>query len=534
MAATSRWVRFPIAGTTGINTIQVGTPGYVRGTANTADAFTIPASANNQLKVNINSAGSPAPYQLTLTSGTSLDPRFVARDIQRKIQAVTGVNTGFDYAQVYFDNLGSSNGKGQFRIISGTAGSSSAVAITDGDSSVLSILGLNTQATVAGTVNHQGTSTGAVNAAYTGTVTVSGVYRGGFDDVYNVVICPAQPVNSTVAYGGSNTYGVANAGVATAGGFWNGDNNETYTVTVSTANGQTVGGGTGFVPTFTVTSNQSDNVATAQEILYPDYNYYVGTRGLFIKFTDAPFGNNDVFTITCTKPTTVDGSNATAAVGTARYFWRSLRGDDATAFTATSTGGTALGRKGVVISWTNSGVLTARDEWKVFCKGPTPEAYNVTNMVYGNVTVTTESPVKVHQFEIMSGAVVMSSVRFSLQSHGTFSHHSAGNNDTFFRFGTAGAGKPGDGTGGAQTGPEWTTSVSATDLATAKTLGNTGAPIHLAATKVNLSVVSSADNAEAIGNIGLVSDFIWTNIRLGAEESGANSTITYRQYFDYS
>jgi hypothetical protein len=533
MAATSRWVRYAVAGSTGFNTLQIGTPGYVKGTASTADAFTIPASANNQMKVNIDGASSPAPYQITLTSGTSLDPRFVARDIQRKIQAVTGVNTGFDYTQVYFDNLSSSNGKGQFRIISGTAGSSSSVAITDGDSSVLTILGLNTQSTVAGTVNHQGTSTGAVNASYTGTATVSGVYRGAFDDVYNVVIAPSQPISSTVAYGGGNTYGVANAGVATVGGFWNGDNNETYTVTISTTNGQTVGGGTGNVPTFTVTSNQSDNIATAQEILYPDYPYYIGTRGLLLKWTDAPFGNSDTFTITCTKPLTVDGSNATAAVGTAKYIWRSYRHDDATVASTTSIGGAAIGTKGLVISWTNSGVLTPRDEWKIFCKGPTPEAYNVTNMVYGNVTVTTESPVKIHQFEIMSGAVVMSSMKFSLQSHGTFQHHSAGNNDTFFRFATVGAGYPGDGTA-AQNGPEWTTSVVAADLATAKTLGNTGAPIGLAATKVNLSVVSSADTAETVGNVGLASDFILTNVRLGAEESGANSTIVYRAYFDYS
>jgi hypothetical protein len=185
------------------------------------------------------------------------------------------------------------------------------------------------------------------------------------------------------------------------------------------------------------------------------------------------------------------------------------------------------------MAWSDSGVLTPRDEWKVVCKGPTPEAFGVTNVVYGNVTVTTESPVKVHQFELISGAVEMSSVKFSLQNDGTFSHHDAGNSDTFFRFGTSGFGKPGDGVSAANTGPEWTADVLASDLATAKTSGNTGAPIYLDSTVPDLAVVTSADNAEDIGSKGLVSDFVWTNIKLGAEESGANSTILYRLYFDY-
>lgn len=539
MAATSRWVRYNVAGTTSFLDAQEGTRGLRRGTANTADSFTIPGSSSNQIKVNIDGAGAPAPYQITLTSGSNLDPRFVARDMQRKIQAAgAGVNDGFDYCQVEFSNWKSGNGNGQFVIRSGSTGGSSSVTISAGDNDASSLLGLNTTAAEGGTNDHIGTTTDAVDAAYTGTVSVSGTYRGAFDDVYQVVIAPSQLIGTPSA-GGGNTYGVANSGQITAGGFWNGDADETYTITVNTANGQTMGGGTGNVPTFTVTSDQSDNVATAQELLYPDEWYWIGTKGLRVKFSDAPFqdsaSGDDTFTIACTKPTTVDGSNATAAVGTAEFVYQSLRGDDSTSSTVTSTGGEALGKNGLTISWTNSGVLTARDAWKVVCKGPTPEAYGVTNMSYGNVTVTTESDVKVHQFEIMSGAVTMSSVKFSLQSHGNFQHHNAGDSDTNFRFGTAGAGNPGDSAGSvAQAGPEWTTSVTASDLSTDKTLGNTGSPTHLAAVKSNLSVVSSADNAEDVGNSGLVSDFIWTNIKLGAQESGANSNINHRLFFDYS
>lgn len=534
MAAISRWVRYPIAGSTGYADVQEGTRGLQRGTANTSDSFTVPGSANNQMKINADGAAGPAPYQITLTSGTSLDPRFVARDIQRKVQAAgAGINDGFDYCQVEFNNYKSSNGYGQFVLRSGSTGASSSMAITAGDSSVLSILGLNSLATEAGTNDHLGTSTDAVNAAYTGTATVSGTYRGAFDDIYQAVICPTQPIGSA-SNGGGNTYGVANAGVATAGGFWNGDTDETYTITIATTNGQTVGGGTGNVPTFTVASTQSDDIATAQEILYANEPYYIGTRGLTLSWSDAPFGSGDTFTVICTKPITVDGSNSTGAVATAEYHYRSFLGDDSTTATTTSVNGTALGRKGLTLAFSDSGVFTPRDEFKVVCKGPTPEAYGIVSMVYGNVTVTTESPVKVHQFEIISGAVDMSSVKFSLQSHGTFSHHDAGDSDTYFRYGTAGFGNPGDGAVNPNEGPEWTTSVVAADLASAKTSGNTGAPVHLDSTVVDLAVVSSADNAEDVGNRSLLSDHIWTNVRLGAQESGANSSINYRLYFDYT
>ena len=534
MAAISRWVRYPIAGTTGFAAVQEGTRGLQRGTANTSDTFTIPGSVTNQMKVNIDGAAGPAPYQITLSSGTDLDPRFIARDIQRKIQAAgAGINDGFDYCQVEFSNYKSGNGFGQFVIRSGTTDTGSTVAITAGDSDVLSILGLQSLSTENGTPDRLGEAgTAAVDPAYTGTASVSGTYRGAFDDMYQLTIGQAQNVGTT-ANGGGNTYGVSNAGAAPAGGFWNGDVTDTYTVTMATTNGQTVGGGTGNVPTFTVTSTQADNIAVAQELLYSDEPYYIGTFGLTLSFTDAPFGSGDTFTIICTKQTTADGSTATAAVATAEYQYSSLLGDNSSAGIVTSVGGTALGRKGLTIGFSNSGVLTVSDEFKVVCKGPTPEAYGITNMVYGNVTVTTESALKAHQFEIMSGAVDMSSVKFSLQNDGTFSHHNAGDSDTYFRYGTAGFGKPGDGASNPNDGPEWTTSVSAADLATAKTSGNTGAPIHLDSTVPDLSVVSSADNAEDGGNRSMISDFIWTGIRLGAQESGANSSINYRLYFDF-
>jgi hypothetical protein len=179
-------------------------------------------------------------------------------------------------------------------------------------------------------------------------------------------------------------------------------------------------------------------------------------------------------------------------------------------------------------------VLQVRDVWRVVTRSPLPEAYSVTNINYGNVTVTTYSPVKAHVFEIMSGAVDMSSVKFSLQSHGTFSHHDQGDADSLFAFGTVGCGNPGDYSGVAGTGVEWKSGIASADLTADKVGGNVGAPTYLYAVNDNLAVVSSADNAENVGSSQLVSDFIFTAIKLGANESGANSNINYRLYFDFS
>jgi hypothetical protein len=131
-------------------------------------------------------------------------------------------------------------------------------------------------------------------------------------------------------------------------------------------------------------------------------------------------------------------------------------------------------------------------------------------------------------FEIESGAAQMSTVKFGLQNHGSFSHHNAGNSDTYFRFGTVG---PENVAGtGAINAIEWYPDITAADI------DSDTPPSYLYATEDNLPVVSTADASEAIGNLGtgLVSDPIWLNIRLGSSETGANSTINYRLYFDYS
>ena len=121
---------------------------------------------------------------------------------------------------------------------------------------------------------------------------------------------------------------------------------------------------------------------------------------------------------------------------------------------------------------------------------------------------------------------MMDTVKFGLQSHGTFSYH-GGAGDTYFRFGCIGG--ENDAGGSPTDSKEWRTGVTSTDLA-----GVT--PNYLFATKPDLSVVATADDSEVLGNMngGLVSDFVYLCIHLGSDETGSNSGINYRLYFDYS
>jgi len=526
MTATSRWVRFPVSGATYVSSALEGQSGFSRGTDNVGDTFTVPGSANNQVRVNVDGGGA---QQITLTSGTDLDPRFVAKDIQRKVQAFSSTNDGFKWFTCEWTNMLSSDGESHFVLKSGSTGGSSSVAVTAGDSDARSILGLSSVSEVAGDAYHTDLSrslSSGNNASYTGSVTVTGTYGGLLDEEYQVVICDATLLS--VAAGGGNTY----AGTASVTGDYNHDTACSYTVTIDTSGGNEVmNAGSGSVPVFTVndTGGLNDDVATGQEMLFSDYYHYIGTKGALLKWTDAQFGNGDTFTVTAT-PASAGGG----AVGVATYRWTSTRGDNASSNGTTATTPQSVGTKGVSAAWSDSGTLTAKDSWRIKCKAPTPEAYGVTSMSYGNVTVTTNSAVKVHQFEIMSGAKVLSNCKFSLQNEGTFSHHDAGDGDTEFHFGTGGAENRGDGSGGASTGMEWKADITATDISTDKTGGNTGSPTNLWAAVLDLAVVADADSAEDVGNVDLASDAIYTAIKLGANETGANSGIVYRMYFDYS
>lgn len=521
MAATTRWVLYDVSasGVAGDGRGQgcVGTKGYSIGTASIGDTFNVGPTTN---RLYISMDGESAPY-ITLYSGSSLDARFVAKDITEKLHDVDSSDERWANAVCKWENT-PANGN-RFKIYSGTLGSSSSVTVvTSGTNTAHSVLGFNTKSESGGSANSN---------SFNGTASISGAYYGLFHETYTVMVTNDHQATrgiGTPSEGGSNTY----AGTMTTGGIYTYNADITYTISIDTTNGTTMGAGTGNVPTMSWTSGGSgDDSSTGTELLYPNYWYKVGTHGLMVKFTDAVFNTvSPAWTIACYAPDYAQGTNASAAVGLAEYAWSSDRGDDSSSTITTVSGGaTQLGTRGLSITFNGTNNLTAGDVFYVICAPPQPSSYNISSLNYGNVTVSTESSVKCVLFEIESGAAQMSTVKFGLQNHGTFSHHDAGDSDTYFRFGTVGAGNNG-GTGTTD-GIEWYPDVTADDI------DSDTPPSYLYATEDNLSVVATADDSESVGNYplwGLTSDPMWLNIRLGASETGANSAINYRLYFDYS
>ncbi len=515
MSATTRWVLYSTDGagvisTGGATVSGLGTRGFVQANTTVGDGFDVGAS-NNRLYINLD--GDSATY-VTLASGTDLDPRFVARDITEKIHAL-GLVGGYTNAQCIWTN---DDTKNKLKLYSGTLGSSSSATVASGANTAHLELGFGTKTETGGAADTN---------VYPGGITTSGTYNGFFDETYRIVINKETNIG-TPSKGGTNSF----TGSITTGGVFSHTSAITYIMSINVTNGTTMGGGTGNVPTMEWTSTASvDDSSAAIELLYPNYWYQLGTKGIMVKFSDAVFNTcNPAWTIACTYPQYAEGSNVQAPPGTAYYIWGSTRGDDSAAALVTSNSAyTRLGSRGVYIKFGSGSNLKAIDEFYVVCKPPQPSSYGISNLNFGNVTVSTNSAVKAVMFEILSGAVEMSTVKFGLQSHGSFSHHDAGNTDTEFHFGTVG---PGNKTGaGDINGKEWRASVTASDIS------SDTPPSYLYATKDDLAVVADADNSEAIGAshyMGLTADPMFLAIQLGASEVGANSTINFRLYFDYS
>ena len=510
MAATTRWVEYTVSAagvisTGGATVSGIGTRAYAQANSSVGDSFSI-GSSNNRLYMTFD--GDSASY-VTLASGTDLDPRMVARDVAEKIHA-SGKIGGWTNAQCVWEN-------NKIKLYSGTLGSSSSIAVASGTNTAHLELGFGSKAESGGS---------ATSNQYVGGLTTSGTYDGFLDETYHIIANKETQIG-TPSKDGSNEY----LGTITAGGIYQYTEDKTYTISIDITNGSTMGAGTGNVPTMSWTTDGDSDAGGPVELLFPDYWYQLGTKGVMVKFSDAVFNDCDpAWTIACTYPAEVVTGNAQAAAGTAKYIWSSTRGDDTSAAITTSdTSFVRLGTRGVYIKWTGSGNFLAGDEFYVVCKAPQPTSYDISTLNYGNVTVSTNSAVKCVIFEIISGGMEMSTVKFGLQSHGTFSHHDTGNADTEFHFGTIG---PGNNSGSVPTdGKEWRTSVTASDIS------SDTPPSYLYATQQDLAVVADADNSETIGAshyMGMVADPMYLGIKLGSSEVGANSTINYRLYFDYS
>ncbi len=513
MAATTRWVEYSstAAGSYSIGGAGkrgLGTRGHSLATASVLDKFTIGPN-NNKLHIDFN--GDTSSY-VTLTSGTELDPRFIAKNITETVQALGKIG-GFEDAQCVWEN-------NKFKLYSGTLGSSSAATVASGTDTAHITLGWGTDTETGGSATSNTSDYG---------ITVSGTYGGFFDEVYRVVIGTTDGIGSA-SLGGSNSY----TGTITTGGIFTHSADITYIIIIATP-GTTMGAGTGNVPTMSWTSTSSLDDGGPVELLYPNFWYDLGTKGVKVKFTDAVFNAvNPAWTVPCTYIQYAEGSNTQAAPGTAQYVWTSTRGDDSGASAVTTAiSGTSwdnVGSRGLDIAWGGGSInLQVRDEFYVIATPPRPTSYDISNLNFGNVTVSTESSVKSVNFEIPSGAIEISTVKFGLQNHGIFSHHDTGNSDTYFRFGTVG---PGNKAGtGDYNGLEWRADVTSADI------DSDTPPSYLYATKEDLAVVVDADTSESIGystDAGMVADPMWLNIKLGASEVGANSSINFRLFFDYS
>lgn len=518
MAATTRWVQYAVAaagtyGTGGGTNYGRGTRAYTIANASVDDSFNI-GSTNNRLYVNIDGVSD----YITLASGSDLDPRFVAKDISEKLHNLAKGTAGYDQAQCVWEN-------NKFVLYAGSLGSSSTVTVSSGTNTAHLDLGWGSPVPVGGVATANGNSGNYI--------TVSGTYNGFFDETYKIVINVENPIN-TPSKGGSNTY----PGVITTGGAFNNKTQSVmYVISIDATNGTTMGAGTGNVPTMSWTGEGSvdgaayDDSSVDVELLYADYWYNVGSYGLMVKFSDDIFNTVTTgWTIVCDKTEYAQGTNTSYPHDGAKFIWGSTRGESVSAASTASTSSwVRLGSRGLYVKWTEVANAQAGDEYRVICTPPQPSSYNISNLNYGNVTVSTESPVKAVMFEIMSGAVLIDTVKFGLQADGNFSHHNAGNGDTYFRFGTVG---PGNNAGtNPIDGLEWRTNVTAADI-------DSDTPqTYMYASKENLSVVSDADSSEDIGvstYFGMVADPVWLNIKLGQSEVGANSTINYRIYFDYS
>ncbi len=515
-AAITRWVQYPIDSVgiadDGRGAGCVGTKGSSTALSSVGDSFTI-GSNNDRLHLNID--GDTAPY-IVLTSGVDLDPRFLAKDVTEKMHDLGKNDARWDNAICEWTNT--PNQGNCFKISSGSLGTSSSVSVVSGTDSAHSTLGFSTKSEVGG-------GDGINN--FSGTVSISGTYGGFLDEVYTIFITNDNDASRGI---GTPTKNITYAGTMSTGGIYTYTTDTIYTLTIDVTNGTTMGGGIGNVPRMTWTSSpSSDDSTVATELLYPNTWYNVGTKGLMVKFTDAVFSAGN-WTIPCYKADYTSGTNVTDSPGNAYFAYSSSRGDmgDAAVTPVSGTFG-PLGSRGIYFKFnptSGADMLGVRDTFSVTCSAPKPNAYDVNNLNYGNVTVSTESDVKCVIFEVLSGAVQLSTVKFGLQSDGSFSHHDAGNADTDFRFGTVGPGNLG-GTS-PENGIEWHQNVVPSDISS-----NTPPP-YLYSTKANLSVVATADDSESIGNVNLMGDPIWMNIKLGSSETGANSQILHRVYFDYS
>lgn len=507
-----------------------GTPPGLRGDKPSEIPINI-TSTTADLKITMNDGTSATSKVFTLASGTNLDPRVIARDITDKMHREYPTNNPvWTHAYCLWWNEA-------FELRGGIAGVNASVAVDYTANSAATKLGFTHGVTAYGSDNNRlyGGGIAAGNKTtntWSGSMSVSGTsFAAAWDEYMVVAINQTDPVtpgqgSATVQTHASGSY----PGTVTLGGVYNYTDNTTYHVNVAVSGSSSyMNGITGSVPVMTWYGVGGDTVASgSQELLYPNYPYPLGNKGLWVKFSNSPFTYpGDDWQIQASGILAPSGYNYQWGSALRKVIWSSYRGDTEWDYQDTATFGNyfRVGRKGIYVSANQDYSVAPGDTLRIRLSGPVPYRYDISSINLGNITVTTTSRVFCVRFDVIGGAVELTNAKFSLLDDGGMAYHDGTN--TAFRWGTVGAGQ--EGSSGSDFDVQWWNNVVATDMVAPK-------PDYLYAIDENLEEVSTADDSKTIGIDqfdGLVSDYIFNAIQLGADESGAK-TVIYRCYYDYT
>lgn len=508
-----------------------GTPPALRGSTPSEIPITL-ASDSNKLNIRMHNGVSESSKVYTLASGTNLDPRVIARDITDQMHRNPPVNHAVWTSARCFWNYDA------FELRGGICGYNATVTIDSTTNSAHTKLGLSTGVTVHGSDNNRlyngglATDGKSVNT-WSGSMTVSGTSFASSWDEYTIVA-----VNNDAGTGQGSASIVTHAsgtypGTVTLGGVYNYSDSTTYHVNVTVSGSASyMNGVLDAVPVMDWYGTGGDTVSSgSQQLLYANYPYPLGNKGLWIKFSNAPFSYpGDSWQILASGIIAPSGYNYQWGSAMRSVIWSSIKGDTSwditpnSGNTATFNNYFAVGRKGIYLSANQDYNVAAGDTLRVTLPGPVPYSYDISSINLGNITITTSSRVFTVRFDVIGGAVELTNVKFSLLSNGGMGYHDGVN--TAFRFGTVGAGQPAT-TTNYDIG--WRNDVQVSDLVPPK-------PEYLHTIVANLSEVSTADDSQTIGIDefdGLISDYIFNAIQLGADESG-QKTVVYRCYYDYT
>lgn len=506
-----------------------GTPAALKSATPANIPLTI-TSSNSDLMITMNDGLGSDSKTFTLSSGVNLDPRVIARDLTDKMHREFPSNKPI-WTNAYCFWWGNN-----FELRSGVCGANAMVRVDYCDNSVAETLGFTHGNAAYGSNDNRlyDGETAAGNKTtntWSGSISVSGTSFASSSDEYTVVA-----INSDAGTGQGGATLITHAsgtypGTVTLGGVYNFTTSTLYHMQVTVSGSASYMNGVKDacpVMSWYADAGEGDTVCSGSiQLLYPNYPYPLGNKGLWVKFSNAPFSfPGDAWRIQASGILAPEGYDYVWGSAMRKVIWSSYRGDTEWTPQPTATYGSyfRIGRKGLYIAGNQNYNVAPGDTLRLRVPGPVPYRYDITSINLGNITVTTTSRVFCVRFDLIGGAVELTNVRYSLLDDGGMGYHDGVN--TAFRWGTVGAGQKAVNT---NYDVEWKNEVNAQDLVLPK-------PSYLYAIDENLAEVNTADDSKVIGIDpfdALISDYIYCAIQLGADESG-QKTVVYRCYFDYT